>query len=419
MSGLAYYNENDDFCADWLEGLIEKGLIAPGDVDRRSILDVKPSDLSGYTQCHFFAGIGIWSAALREAGWSDIRPVWTGSCPCQPFSQAGKGGGFDDERHLWPAFHWLIKQCRPEVVVGEQVASPDGLRWLDLVQDDMEGENYAFGALDTSAAGSCMGFAETEEGQGTIEWIRGALLHCPDPFLAAGLRDFAAWAGTRLGYGPAHIRQRLYWVAHSERGAAERHGYSLERAPGGMQSASRQQRVRVDIGNGGAIVGVADADGGNASTERLQRSREQRQQPQDGSDCEWGGADHELADSMPARRTEGRPIAGDRQASGLCAVDGLVHAEREGLEGQSRNGDEGNEPRRVGEEQSRSAAETSIVGSQWIICTDGKARQTQPGIQPLVDDWKGPSRVAVLRASGNALNKAQAVQFIKAMMECV
>lgn len=109
----AYYNEFDPYVAQWLRNLIEAGQIAPGIVDERSIEDVHPSDLRGFTQCHFFAGIGVWSYALRSAGWADDRPVWTGSCPCQPFSAAGKGSGFDDQRHLWPAFHHLIKECKP------------------------------------------------------------------------------------------------------------------------------------------------------------------------------------------------------------------------------------------------------------------------------------------------------------------
>lgn len=150
---VAYYNENDPFATQWLRELIATGLICPGEVDERSIEDVRPSDLAGYTQCHFFAGIGIWSLALRQAGWPDDRPIWTGSCPCQPFSAAGKAGGFADERHLWPAFYHLIGECRPSIVVGEQVASKDGLAWLDLVSADMEGAGYAFGAVDTCAAG--------------------------------------------------------------------------------------------------------------------------------------------------------------------------------------------------------------------------------------------------------------------------
>ena len=105
----AYYNEHDEFAAQWLRNLIAAGHIAPGEVDERSIEDVHPDELRGFSQAHFFAGIGIWSLALRRSGWADDRAVWTGSCPCQPFSAAGKRAGVADERHLWPAFYHLIR----------------------------------------------------------------------------------------------------------------------------------------------------------------------------------------------------------------------------------------------------------------------------------------------------------------------
>lgn len=142
----AYYNENDPYAAQWLRNLITEKLIADGVVDDRSISEVKPEDLAGFTQCHFFAGIGGWSYALRLAGWDDTRPVWTGSCPCQPFSTAGRQEGKADERHLWPVWFNLIRACKPTVIFGEQVAAAIAHGWLDDVSDDLEGEGYTVGA---------------------------------------------------------------------------------------------------------------------------------------------------------------------------------------------------------------------------------------------------------------------------------
>ncbi|MGM8688413.1 DNA cytosine methyltransferase [Enterobacter hormaechei subsp. steigerwaltii] len=169
MTPVAYYNEIDPFAAQWLRNLIAGGHIAPGEVDERSIEDVTPDDLRGFTQCHFFAGIGVWSHSLRLAGWPDDKPVWTGSCPCQPFSAAGKGDGFADERHLWPHFFHLISERRPQHVFGEQVASGNANIWFDLVQADLEGMGYAFGLV---------------------------------PFTSASI-------------GAPHIRERAYWVANA------------------------------------------------------------------------------------------------------------------------------------------------------------------------------------------------------------
>ncbi|WP_205287720.1 DNA cytosine methyltransferase [Luteibacter yeojuensis] len=141
----AYYNEIEPYAAQWLRNLIDAGHIPHGVVDTRSIADVRPEDLAGFTQCHFFAGIGGWALAARLAGWPDDRQLWTGSPPCQPFSVAGKGKAQADDRHLWPHLFRLIRACRPHDFVGEQVAAAVGKDWLDGVFADLESIDYAGG----------------------------------------------------------------------------------------------------------------------------------------------------------------------------------------------------------------------------------------------------------------------------------
>ena len=208
---MTLYNEIEPYAADWLRNLVASGHVAPGEVDARSIRELREGDVQQHVQAHFFAGIGVWSHALRSAGWPDARPVWTGSCPCQPFSSAGRRGGEADDRHLWPEWFRLIRECRPPVVLGEQVASPDGLRWLDLISADLEEAGYAFGASDLCAA----------------------------------------------GVGAPHIRQRLYFVAVADRQRRERQqvGALPGRRGGRGRAAGVEQRSL--YGSDGRALGDA------------------------------------------------------------------------------------------------------------------------------------------------------------------
>lgn len=196
----AYYNEFDPRAAAWLMELIAEGLIPDGEVDERSITEVKPDELAGFEQCHFFAGIGGWPLALRLAGIPDDFEIWTGSCPCQSFSSAGKRKGFDDERHLWPAFFDLIKERRPPIVVGEQVEAAIRHGWLDLVFGDLEAEDYACGAA-----------------------VLGA-----------------------HSVGAPHIRQRLYWVANATSDRYRRISGIQGPEKSEIDSDREDQRLRID-----------------------------------------------------------------------------------------------------------------------------------------------------------------------------
>lgn len=273
---MNYYNEFDPKAAAWLRELIAQGLIPPGFVDERSIEDVKPNELTEYAQCHFFAGIGGWSLALQLADWPIDRQVWTGSCPCQPFSAAGKGAGFADERHLWPAFFHLIEQCRPAAVFGEQVASRDGLQWLDLVCADLEGAAYAVGAADLCAA----------------------------------------------GVGAPHIRQRLYWVAHSN------------------SSIGRQGRADI---RGRTVGGDAQPRAGLGSSRVSDR----------------------LADTGCARS--------------LSSAQARVHSSQEGA------GTRHVELERYRSTGRTDPLHGFWAGADWLGCRDGKLRPVEPGSCPLVD----------------------------------
>ena len=437
----AYYNEIDPFAAAWLRELIKAGHIADGDVDERSIAVVEPADLAGYRQAHFFAGIGVWSYSLRLAGWPDDREIWTGSCPCQPFSAAGARGGTSDSRHLWPQFGWLIGECRPAVVIGEQVASKDGLAWLDIVCDEMEGEGYAFAAVDTSSA----------------------LVGAPH------IRQRLWWAGTRLG-------------GLADDGDARRQG----RLPG------RQDAQRRDLdghaGRGGADSGLADA----AHADR--RSGERREKEATGPDGiggrrpSGGGTDSGLADAgrergRASRSAPGTPQPGaDLHDQRRGTNGGLADAGGDGRDGRLTHDGQGRhelhqqwrgtaggladaggqrqqgqhpllqpgQPRQAGAEAAGNGEADGLVNgggpgpvngfwanSDWLFCRDGRWRPVESGTFPLVAsaakelvrgsnssapfdaDKSGEARIGRLRGYGNSINSIAAKVFIESLMEVV
>ena len=395
----AYYNEFDPQKAEWLRELMKRDLIAPGDVDERSIDDIAPNELMGYTQHHFFAGIGVWSYALRKAGWPDERPVWTASCPCQPFSSAGKGDGFDDERHLWPSLFWLIQQLRPVQVFGEQVASKDGLAWLDLVQNDLESEAYTCGAVDSCAA----------------------------------------------GYGAPMLRQRLYWMAYPEsigqQMSREKSRYALESPSNNIRLADTKC---IKCGEG-CVQGYIKA---NDEERERPASKSTR-----GCIVEW------LADTdckSSKRRTgsvsgEKAQVCGERIEHGSCPngypngcedkrlASTNNHRFTQGRKSQPTTGNDGVERDNVSSSKKPAACPTNghWKDTDWLFCRDGLWRPTESIDKPLDDELanrlgyrsiggrysldplkeKAENRVMRLRGYGDAIVAEQAIAFIEAALE--
>ena len=150
---LSYYNEWEKYPAEWLRNLILTGEIPEGVVDETDIRKLDAKEIQKYDVCHFFAGIGGWPYALKLAGWDPARPVWSGSCPCQPFSVAGAQKAQADDRHLWPYFFRLIRECHPPTIFMEQVRGAITHGWLDEVSRDLESEGYAVGSAILPARG--------------------------------------------------------------------------------------------------------------------------------------------------------------------------------------------------------------------------------------------------------------------------
>lgn len=370
----AYYNEFDPYAAQWLRNLSDAGLIAPGDVDDRDIRDVHPNDLIGYTQCHFFAGIGIWSGALRAAGWPDERPVWTGSCPCQPFSASGRKAGFADERHLWPHFFHLILERQPETIMGEQVASPDGLAWLDLVQSDLEGTRHAFGAVDLCAA----------------------------------------------GVGAPNIRQRLFWIAER---LADFKGERRKRFEAPAGTAGRQI-AETDSGAGR----MACADGGNAAAERQQCGGQYGLFAADGSALREGregsrpelsgrGAARWMGDTDSARTPPRLSKTLERQERQSSLFDDGSDRLLRSSEGQPILG--------TLEKLGRRPTDGAWRDADWLHCRDGKWRPVEPQPQQMANgdsDFVGTvcsetaaeaEKEVMDVASGHKVNAAEALRLLR------
>tara|TARA_R110001606_G_scaffold44036_1_gene115881 strand:+ start:45 stop:956 length:912 start_codon:yes stop_codon:yes gene_type:complete len=78
-------------------------------------------------------------------GWNSNDVILTGGFPCQPYSNAGKRKGNEDDRHLWPEMYRIISEVQPRWIVGENVrglVNWNGGMVFDEVQVDLEAIGY-------------------------------------------------------------------------------------------------------------------------------------------------------------------------------------------------------------------------------------------------------------------------------------
>jgi DNA (cytosine-5)-methyltransferase 1 len=387
---MIYYNEFNPDAAAWLRELIKLKLIADGEVDERSIIDVQAGDLSGFTQHHFFAGIGGWSYALRLAGWADDRPVCTASLPCQPFSVAGLQKGVNDERHLLPHFIELVKQCNFQTIFGEQVPGAIKHGWLDDLCTEVEREKYRVGQIVLTAAGE----------------------------------------------GAPHIRQRLYWVADSINTGSQ----------GRLSGWQDQEREIVSghVGCSGTVDGM-----GNNTSERLEGgARQSIQGSVDGltsTSGRMGNTEHDGQPTSEIRRStsQSETESGVLQSEGSDTTQRLGNTEHDGQPTSSQSRSDAASFRHIktwtnstseSEGTSPSRTISEWTDPDWLYCRDEKYRPIKSSIEPLANGLSRgvvrsgdnseaidanntqEARVMRLKGYGNAIVPQVASSFIQAFM---
>ena len=398
----AYYNEIEPYAAEWLRNLIKAGLIPDGEVDTRSIVDVSADDLRGFTQCHFFAGIGGWAYALRLAGWPDDREVYTGSCPCQPFSVAGKGLGTDDPRHLWPHFHRLIRAARPPVVMGEQVAGAAGYGWFDGVAADLEAENYISRAVDIPACS-----VNAPHIRSRLYWVASDVAHPSNDGAGGDIRAVGDSERGTLAAGSTGLRQ-----THRQ-GCAD---WLDARSAGDMADAQivgRKERERKDgqqdaRGCSQGRVDVAGVDEGHMADAGCRRD-ERGSRPSE-AHGEAGAAEGEAQ-----QRERGRAILGDSGAGSLGGNSHMADADSPAEQRRWRELSETQGQEARWSDNGSRGAGSFWSNAIWLTGADGKTRRAEPSIPLLAHGI--PARVGRLRAYGNAIVPQVAAEVIAAFME--
>jgi DNA (cytosine-5)-methyltransferase 1 len=137
--------------------------------------------------------------------------ILTGGFPCQPYSNAGKRLGNEDDRHLWPEMLRAIREIQPCWVVGENVL-------------------------------------------GLVNWSGGLVFHEVQADLEAQGYEVQPFVLPAVSVNAPHRRDRVWFVAH-------RYGNGLNRSDSEHEEQSGEGRV-----NAFGHANEGDGDGNVADT---------------------------------------------------------------------------------------------------------------------------------------------------------
>jgi len=138
---------------------------------------------------HWDIRSGAQAGDVRAARFTPFRGVDVvhGGPPCQPFSVAGKQGGADDPRNMWPDFVRCVLQTRPRAFVAENVPGILDRKFESFVNENILtplGSQYTvfkfklaahdFGVPQSRRRVFFVGFRAARD---SARWIQPALTH--------------------------------------------------------------------------------------------------------------------------------------------------------------------------------------------------------------------------------------------------
>lgn len=194
---------------------------------------------------------------IKEADfsiWRGLIDVLSGGFPCQPYSQAGRRKGKEDDRHLWPYMLAAIKSIQPRWVVGENV-------------------------------------------HGLINWSKGLVFHEVQTDLEAAGYEVWPYVLPACSVNAPHRRDRIWFIAHSNDNGCDgaKNGQGGRKGNDGKQagSATVEQPSGRSSETAGKIIG-------NSKQSGLERGRRQRK------GFEQGYKEHDASNTDSSIRCEGR-----------------------------------------------------------------------------------------------------------------